>query len=136
MVPSAEWYFLTELRSLPLGRRWTATTTTPTTTTTATTRITHIRTIQPEEEAHGGACPHPASIRHRGAPADQARRSVDLPVSPPDQVLSPALGCTPGSISERNGFDRSRSDSTGSDRPQSAPMAGSSHATPSSSFGL
>ena len=46
------------------------------------------------------------------------------------------LGWSRGSSLLRRGFARSRADSTGSLTPQSAPICGSSHATPSSSAGL
>ena len=52
------------------------------------------------------------------------------------QVRSPSLGWRPAGISDRRGFAWSRLDSTGSATPQSAAMAGSSQATPSSSSGL
>ena len=48
----------------------------------------------------------------------------------------PMWGCHCGSISARRGLAWSRADRIGSATPQSAPIAGSSQATPSSSVGL
>jgi hypothetical protein len=52
------------------------------------------------------------------------------------QGRSATCGCHMGSMSARRGFFWSRADRTGSVTPQSAPTAGSSQATPSSSAGL
>ena len=51
MVPRAEWYFRTEVRSLPRGRRSTSTAAAPTTISTAAIRMINITPIQPEESA-------------------------------------------------------------------------------------
>ena len=79
-----------------------------------------------------------------GYPPDRWRRTWELThcvISRKGCVLghlrSDSCGCHIGSISVRRGLVRSRSERTGSpSRPQSAPMSGSSQATPSSSAGL
>ena len=54
----------------------------------------------------------------------------------PGQVRERPWGRSPGGMASRRGLFLSRSEMTGSATPHSAPMAGSSHATPSSSLGL
>ena len=127
MVPRAEWYRSTEERSPPSGRRRTTTATRATITTTPAATRSHITPIQPEESAPRAAW----SQVGRRTPADRSSAG-----GVGGQVRSPARGRRAGSRAERRGLDWSRSDRTGSVRPQSAPMAGSSQATPSSSFGL
>ena len=81
--------------------------------------------------AHRRLTPH-GRPTHRTGPRTRARAGGHQRV----RCAAPTWGCHCGSMSARRGFAWSRSDRTGSATPQSASIAGSSHATPSSSAGL